>query len=349
MSQSITCYPVFDMGAGPRTRSLRFWLPLDALFPEVISSKHVAHDKALISAYYASRFARHNLREKLVLNKQVTLFMDSGGYQIFSRNLSFSPEDTISVLRYQEENEANLAATIDFPYQRKKTSILEGWRRIEISVKYALLALKYRRMDNLKLYAVLHGWDLLTVKKVTSILAKHEFDGFCLGAPLMKDKVNSKSTYLLNLVQMVYGVKEVIGEKPLHIFGVGNSPAIHLLAKLGVDSFDTLRYLHSAKYREYMLPQGSYVMVGRSAKSGRKIKHLPCSCPICLNVDAAMLSMNGSKPGALLAMHNLLTLLNLVKLINTAKQEGWYGEMLVKATGEFPVLESSVRWLKKQG
>ena len=348
MSQPLTCYPVYDMGSGPRTKSLRFWQPLNTLFPEVISSKHVAHDRVLISAYYASGFARYQLRKKLGLDEHVALFMDSGGYQIFSRNLSFSPEETISVLRYMEENEANLAATLDFPYQHKETSIQEGWRRIEISVKYALLALKHRRKDSLKLYAVIHGWDLMTVKKVASILAKHEFDGFCLGTPLMKDKTNSKSTYLLNLTQMISGVKEMIGEKPIHVFGVGNTPAIYLLAKLGVNSFDTLRYLHSAKYREYMLPQGSFAMIGRSEKSGRKIKQLPCSCPICLNVDAAMLSMDGSRPGALLAMHNLLTLLNLVKLINTARYEGWYDDLLVKATSEFPMLKPSVRWLSKQ-
>ena len=349
MPQLLSFFPVFDVSQGRRTSKLKYWVPLRHLFPDLISSPQVVHRKVAISAYYALKMVRHNLRKQLSMNDQVILFMDSGGYQLMTKRFPAKPNDIISILRYQERNDADIAATLDFPFRPDQTSLWEGWRRIEITIKYAITALQNREKTSMKLYAAIHGWDPLSTKKVAELLNKHGFDGYALGAPEPKNYGMSKPNYLLKLTQMIYGVKEEIGEKPLHVFGISNFASIYLLAALGVSSFDSLRYLHSAKFREYILPNGLITYIGRSTKSRRKLSELPCSCPICSEVDLAFMAANGSIQGALLALHNLMVIQNHVLVINSALLNGWYNELLKYGTKAFPNILPSIKWLMKKG
>ena len=348
MPQPLSFFPVYDMAYSLRTRKLRFWTPLKNLFPDLISSSKVVHRKVAVSAYYALGMMRHNLRRQLDMDNEVTLFMDSGGYQLMTKQFPAKPDDIITILRYQEKNGADIAATLDFPFRPDQTSIWEGWRRIEITIKYAIMALQNQEKHNMKLYAVIHGWDHLSAKKVAESLSKHDFDGYAMGAPEPKSYGMSTPNYLLKLTQMIHGIKEVIGEKPLHVFGISNFAAIYLLAALGVSSFDSLKHLHLAKFRGYLLPNGLITYLGRGAQSRRKLSELPCSCPICSEVDQKFLSANGSIQGALLALHNLIVTKNYVRLINSALVNGWYDELLKQGMDNFPTIVSSVKWLLKK-
>jgi len=333
------------MATGPRSKKLKFWTPLKDLFPGLISSTQVIHNNVLISAYYALKMMHHDLRGQLNMGSKVNLFIDSGGYQLMTKQFQAKPIDVIDILRYQERSGANVAATLDFPFRPDKTSLWEGWRRIEITMKYAITALKNREKTDMKLYAAVHGWDLLSAKKVAEVLSRHDFDGYALGAPEPKNYAMSTSKYLLKLTQMIYAVKEAIGEKPLHVFGISNFPSIYILAALGVSSFDSLRYLHSAKFREYILPNGLNTFLGRGGR--RKLSELPCSCPICSEVDLKFLSENGSIQGALLALHNLAVIRNHVRVINSAMLNGWYDELLQRGVKNFPNIVASIKWLSR--
>lgn len=347
MPQLLSFFPVYDASQGRRSSKLKFWVPLKHLFPDLISSRQVVHRKVGISAYYALKMVRHDLRKQLSMNDQVTLFMDSGGYQLMTKHFSAKPNDIMNILRYQERNGADIAATLDFPFRPEQTSLWEGWRRIQITIKYAITALQNREKFSMKLYAVIHGWDPLSTKKVAELLDKYDFDGYALGAPEPENYGMSMPNYLLKLTQMIYGVKEIIGEKPLHVFGISNFAAIYLFAALGVSSFDSLKYLHAAKFRNYILPNGWIAHIGRSAKS-RKLSELPCSCPICSEVDLAFMAANGSVQGALLALHNLTVIRNHVRLINSALVNGWYTELMKLGMKNFPNIVSSIEWLLKQ-
>lgn len=348
MTPLLSFYPVYDMAHGPRTKKLKFWLPLKQLFPDLIPSQHVVHKNVLISAYYSMKIYRHNLREQLRMNDEVNLFMDSGGYQLMTKHFHIRPSEVTEILKYQEENKADIAVTLDFPFRPNETSLWEGWRRTEITIKYAIIAFENHKIPRTKLYAVVPGWDYLSMKKSAEILNRYEFDGFAMGAPEPSNYGMSSSTYLLKLGQMIYGIKKIINDKPLHVFGISNLPSIYVLASLGVSSFDSLRYLHSAKFREYILPNGLITYVGKT-KKGRHLSELPCTCPICINVNADFLSKDGSTSGALIALHNLISIKNNVKMINSALTHGWFDDLLKQAMKTFPSITSCIKWLSRQG
>lgn len=348
MSQPLSFYPVYDVTQGPRTKKLRFWLPLKHLFSDLIPSQYIIHKNVLISAYYAVKVYRYNLREQLGMGDDVKLFVDSGGYQLMTKRFNITPSEVIEILKYQEENRANIASTLDFPFRPDETSLWEGWRRIEITLKYAKIALENHKQNSpTKLYAVIPGWDYLSIKKSAEILSRYEFDGFAIGAPEPSNFRMSSSTYLLKLGQMIYAIKNIIGDKPLHVFGISNMPSIYALSALAVSSFDSLKYLHSAKFRDYILPNGRVAHVGKIQK-GRHLSELPCSCPICINVDVNFLARNGSMPGALLALHNLITINNHVKMINSALKHEWFDELVKQSMKTFPSIIPFFKWLSKQ-
>ncbi len=69
-------------------------------------------NRVLVNAIYAKE-RRQNLRKDIMkADKNVTLFIDSGGFTLLRKNISLDP---IEILRFQEENGANIASTLDYP------------------------------------------------------------------------------------------------------------------------------------------------------------------------------------------------------------------------------------------
>jgi hypothetical protein len=52
---------------------------------------------------------------------------------------------------------------------------------------------------------------------------------------------------------MIKGIREVIGDRPLHIFGLGKPETISRLFQLGVDSVDSSSYVKLAAERKSWL------------------------------------------------------------------------------------------------
>ena len=342
----IEFFPVYDCALSERAKKLRFWLPLRELFPALLESRTIVHDKVALCPLYSMDLSHGDLRRQLQLGEKTKLLMDSTGYQRMTLKSIGQMPDPIQVLRYQEQNKTDLAMTLDVPFRPEVTSLSEGWRRIQLSMKYATMALKEKSQPAMRLYCVIHAWDYLSAKKVAEEAYQYGFDGYALGAPEPLHRQMGNSQYLERLSQLLVAVKETIGDRPLHLLGVGSLPALYLMGLIGVSSFDTLKYLHAAKYRAYLMPSGSIASVGLRSKGRRRLHDLPCSCPVCSNVDVDILSQDGSIPGALLALHNLLTMKSYVSTINSAIANNWFEDALERAVRLMPILRRPVRWIK---
>jgi len=343
---AIEFFPVYDCAASERTRRLRFWLPLRELFPGLLESRTIVHSKVALSPLYSMDLSQSDLRRQLQLGEKTKLLMDSTGYQRMTLKSSGRMPDPIQVLRYQERNMTDIAMTLDVPFRPEVTSLAEGWRRIKLSMKYATMALKERSLPPMQLYCVIHAWDYLSARKVSEEASHYDFDGYALGAPEPQNRQMASTGYLEHLSQLLVAVKKAIGKRPLHVLGVGSLPALYLMGLIGVSSFDTLKYLHTAKYRAYLMPSGDVATVGLRSKSRRRLRDLPCACPVCSNVDVSIFSQDGSIPGALLAIHNLLTMKSYVSTINSAIANNWFDDALERAVRLMPTLRRPVRWIK---
>lgn len=142
------------------------------------------------------------------------------------------------VLEWQEQH-ADVAFTLDFPIP-PNLDAGEAKRRQKWTITNALWALENRRRADLPLYACLQAWDEPSARRAAKIYAAAPFDGVAIGGlvPRARDE-----DYVLSLVR---AVREEIGDKPLHVFGLGKPDTVRKLIAAGVDSTDSSSYVQLA-------------------------------------------------------------------------------------------------------
>ena len=217
--------------------------PLDSLIQPYLPRLAPA---VMVSYHYAQSMKR---------KPRIPVLIDSGGFAaLFEGSLILDRQGTgilkikkedrteeltpMNVLDFQEQW-ADVAFTLDFPIP-PATDRKEAERRRSLTVSNAIWALKNRRRKGLKLFGCLQGLDAADYIKTATELSVYEFDGFAIGGlvPRARDEIFIES--------VVTGVREVIGESPLHVFGLGKPKTVNRLFKLGVDSVDSSTYVKMA-------------------------------------------------------------------------------------------------------
>ncbi len=200
----------------------------------------------MVSHYYA-RQAKERLG--------IPMLVDSGGFaSLFEwasieeqaglgviRTQGAEESDTItpeSVLSFQEEV-ADVAFTLDFPIPPARIE-QEGERRMRLTIANALWAIRNRRRRDLPLYACIQGWDVESFRRCAEAYVDKPFEGVAIGGlvPRVRDR---------ELVEgVVRAVRELMPDKPLHVFGLGQPNLVKRLFDLGVDSVDSSAYVKLA-------------------------------------------------------------------------------------------------------
>lgn len=292
-----------------RSRVLWFW-------------KKGMYDQIMVSYPYIFRACPNpeDVRKKLELPENLTLWMDSGGYQILNENKTLNRIEISveKVLRYQELSGCNVAFTLDDPGNLEKT------------YRNAIKALKSKKREDMLLYATIqHVFNYSSAAMMTKKLDKYPFDGIAIG------KLAPKKYNLIERAEIILGVIRNT-KKPIHCLGFSGVEAPYLAALFGITSFDSMTFLQAAINRQYILPflSGQLFNVGKIdfKKAWKRFKlkeDPPCFCPICSKIDnIKYFSRKGSIPSAKLAIHNLYAMLSEVRLINNALSEGWFEELL---------------------
>jgi len=300
--------------------------------------KRRIHDQVMVSYPYVIRAYPnpYDLRKKLGLPRSLTLWMDSGGYQIFTGKLSEKEVSVERVLRYQELSDCDIAFTLDVPNDLERT------------YHNAVKALELRKREDMSLYATIqHVFDYSSAALMTKNLDKYSFDGIAIG------KLAPKKFSLIQRAEIILGVVRNT-KKPLHCLGFSGVEAPYLAAILGVSSFDSMTYLRAAINRQYIIPFffGQMFNVGKiDLKKAWKRYILkeepPCFCPVCSNVDSLdYFSQKGSTPGAMLALHNLFAMLSEVRLIDNALREHWIEDLINLRSNISPSLAKAVKFIQ---
>lgn len=296
-------------------------------------------NKVLVSAIYAKERSV-NLRKLMEADKNVVIFLDSGGFTVLRKNLVLNPVD---ILRFQEESGANIASTLDYPIS-PQMPYEEKIKRTKMTIKNAITMLKLKQKDDLKLYASIHAWDMKSAKIIANKLSNYEFDGYAVGSLIPIRGNYSKIT------EIICGIKNSLKGKNIHCFGFSGIDGIFMAALLGITSFDSTTYLTYARYRHYIIPQtGQRICLGQRVKTEKRycLEELPCSCPICLKHTIKDFIQNNSQAVGLLSLHNLFVLVSYVKLINDALRNGFYGELLERRVQVSPKLRNAWLTFKK--
>ena len=192
--------------------------PLDVLLQPYLPRLSQA---VMVSYHYAKQMKQR---------PRVPLFIDSGGFaalfdgsEVFEQSglghlrvLTGDEAEVLTprdVLEFQEEH-ADVAFTLDFPIPPKLEKS-EAERRQALTIANAVWAIQNRRRHDLRLFACVQAWDVESASRCAAELARHPFDGFAIGGlvPRARD--------LELVLAIVAAVHEQIGDRPLHVFGLG--------------------------------------------------------------------------------------------------------------------------------
>ena len=200
----------------------------------------------MVSHYYAKQS-----KERL----GIPMLVDSGGFASLFKWASIEERSGLGVIRLEgvEESEtmtpeavlnfqeevADVAFTLDFPIPPMRAEE-EGERRMRLTIANALWALNNRRRRDLPLYACVQGWNVESFTRCARAYVNQPFEGIAIGGlvPRARDQ---------QLIEgIVKAVRELIPDKPLHVFGLGQPNLVKRLFEFGVDSVDSSSYVKLA-------------------------------------------------------------------------------------------------------
>ncbi len=217
--------------------------PLDSLIQPYLPRLAQA---LMISHYYA---------KQMIERPRLPLLIDSGGFAalfegsrilkqrnlgVLEINLGESPEllTPWDVLDFQEQH-ADIAFTLDFPIP-PNLEMKEARKRQKFTIANALWALDNRRRKEMCLYACIQSWDAKSAGICARAMAEKNFDGFAIGGLVPR----ARNWDLVS--EIVQAVRSEIGDRPLHVFGLGKPETTTRLFELGVDSVDSSSYVKAA-------------------------------------------------------------------------------------------------------
>ncbi len=144
-----------------------------------------------------------------------------------------------------------------------------------------------------------------------------------------------------DLVDVVVSAKKGLGSGvPVHLFGAGHPMIFALAAAMGCDLFDSAAYALYAREGRYLTVQGTRKL--------EEMKHLPCSCPVCLKYTQQEL-MDSPQRSRELARHNLYVSLQEIKLVRQSIRDGSLWDLLETRCRSHPRMLDGLKQLASYG
>jgi 7-cyano-7-deazaguanine tRNA-ribosyltransferase len=144
-----------------------------------------------------------------------------------------------------------------------------------------------------------------------------------------------------DLVDVVVSAKKGLGSGvPVHLFGAGHPMIFALAAAMGCDLFDSAAYALYAREGRYLTVQGTRKL--------EEMKHLPCSCPVCLKYTQQEL-MDSPQRSRELARHNLYVSLQEIKLVRQSIRDGSLWDLMETRCRSHPRMLDGLKQLASYG
>lgn len=142
------------------------------------------------------------------------------------------------VLEFQEQN-AEIAFTLDFPIPPSLALDLAQERQ-RLTIKNAFWAVENRRRLDMPLYACVQGWDAESFLACVGAYVGRGFDGIAIGG--LVPRAHDRDF----IGAVVRGIRSVVGDMPIHVFGLGKPELAELVFAAGADSVDSSAYVKMA-------------------------------------------------------------------------------------------------------
>jgi helicase len=202
----------------------------------------------MVSRHYAQQMAPSDV-------PSIPLFVDSGGFASLFERATVGDEDGLGVIDLVtddgvdritprevldfQERIADVAFTLDFPIP-PGMPVVEARRRQWLTIRNAAWALANRRRRDLPLYGCAQGWDVDSFAACAREYVWAGFDGIAIGGLVPRARDHGL------LREVVAAVRVVVGDLPVHVFGLGQPTLVDLVLAAGADSVDSSAYVKLA-------------------------------------------------------------------------------------------------------
>lgn len=183
------------------------------------------------------------------------LLVDSGGFAALFQGSRILEERGLGVLEINRKEEtellhpkdilefqeqvADVAFSLDFPIP-PGLDPAEAELRQQLTIANAIWAIRNRRRRDLPLYAGIQAWDADSARRCAQAYKDQPFEGIAIGG--LVPRCHDMDLTL----GIVKAVRAEIGDRPLHVFGIGNPTKVAALFAAGVDTVDSSSYVQAA-------------------------------------------------------------------------------------------------------
>jgi len=273
---------------------------------------------------------------------QHPILTDSGGFQVFSLARSRSIDDDGVTFRSHIDGSSqhltpeksiqiqeNLGADIIMTLDECSDPNDHGYSRIamERTHRWAERCLQSKRRSDQALFGIVQGGIDPDLREESShFIASLPFPGIAIGG-LSVGETKKEMQTILSLV--THCLPE---NKPRYLMGVGTPEDLINGIALGVDIFDCVLPTRLARHNAAFSSQGRLNLMNAAFIHDPKPIDDTCTCYTCLNFSRAYLhhlvNVKELLAGTLLSIHNLHTLIQLVKEIRASILKGTIEEKM---------------------
>lgn len=219
--------------------------------------------------------------------KELTIYADSGGFQIMTQGKKVSSYD---VLEWQK-SVADVGFTLDSPPSSYDSNHPNNHsypkhyfeRCLKNSVQWANEQYANLGDTKMKLWAVVHGKNMEEIKQWYEAQTKeHTFDGYSV-AVTGATRASGDPFNWLKVIPFAHMIKE-----PIHWLGRCEPIMVLILAKLSYEkhidySYDTSSNVAGPRWGKYYDPFFlNLIALSKYEDKRVKVNALPCDCPVCL-------------------------------------------------------------------
>lgn len=262
---------------------------------------------------------------------------DSGAFQKYMYNKNKLEIQAAEIEKFQEDIGTDFAVILDEPVQPDDEYDIAK-RKVDITIERAKENINRRIKDTCHWFGPIHGAKYDDLLKTSTIeMSRLDFGVYAIGG-LVKSLLNYRFDLVIEILLNVK--KDIVWNKPIHMFGLGLPQFFSLAVACGCDLMDSAAYILFAK-------ENRYFTLSTGTRKLDELEEFPCHCPICCDYNPKeVLQFDEKLRTELLAKHNLYLSFSELRTIRQAIKEGKLWELVEQRIRNHPTLVKASKLIK---
>lgn len=273
------------------------------------------------------------------LNFDGIIATDSGAFQKYMYNKTDIEINAPTIENFQEEIDSDFPVILDVPVQ-PDDDYETAKEKVNLSIQRARDNISRRTKENCHWFGPIHGAKYLDLLKTSTIgMSKLDFDVYAVGG-LVKSLLSYRFDLVIKILLNVK--KNLVWNKPVHMFGLGLPQFFSLAIACGCDLMDSAAYILFAK-------ENRYFTLATGTSKLEELEEFPCHCPVCCEYEPKeVINFEEDLRTELLAKHNLYISFSELRTVRQAIREGNLWELVEQRVRNHPTLVNALKMVKSE-